>query len=117
MQNIFSFSERFYTAVHKSLTEKLNYYGVRGKAYNWFSSYLKNRTQFITINGFNSELKEINGGAPQGSMLGPLLFLIYINDLLYFLKFCQVHHFDDDFNFPVKVIKKQVNKDLKTLIN
>ena len=50
-------------------------------------------------------------------MLGPLLFLIYINDLLFSLKFWNIHHFDDDFNVPVKVIKKQVNKDLKTLIN
>ena len=59
------FRKAFDTVDHTILTQKLNYYGVRGKANNWFSSYLKNRTQFITINGFNSELKEINCGAPQ----------------------------------------------------
>ena len=110
------------TVDHTILTQNLNYYGVRGKANNWFSSYLKNRTQFATINGFNSELKEINCGIRHGSILGPLLFLIYINDLHYSIKFCKVHHFADDrnlinFNSSVKVINEQVNKDLKTLSN
>ena len=116
------FQKAFDTVDHTILTQKLNYYGVRGKANNWFSSYLKNRTQFVTFNGFNSELKEINCGVPQGSILGPLLFLIYINDLHYSIKFCKVHHFADDtnlinFNSSIKVINKQVNKDLKTLSN
>ena len=71
-----NFQKPFDTVDHTVLTQKLNYYTVRGKANNWFSSYLKNRTQFVTINGFNSELKKINCGVPQGSILGPLLFLI-----------------------------------------
>ena len=75
------FQKAFDTVDHTILTQMLNYYGVRGKANNWFSSYLKNRTQFVTFNGFNSELKEINCGVPQGSVLGPLLFLIYIKIL------------------------------------
>ena len=116
------FQKAFDTVDHTILTQKLNYYGVRGKANNWFSSYLKNRTQFVTINGFNSELKEINCGVPQRSILGPLLFFIYINDLHYSIKFCKVHHFADDtnlinFNSSIKVINKQVNNDLKTLSN
>ena len=116
------YQKAFDTGDHAMLTQKLNYYGVRGKANNWFSSYLKNRTQFATINGFNSELKEIICGVPQGSTLGPLLFLIYINDLHYSIKFCKVHHFANDanlinFNSSIKVINKQVNKDLKTLGN
>ena len=95
---------------------------LRGKANNWFSSYVKNSTQFVTINGLNTELKEINCGVPQGSVLGPLLFLLYINDLHDSIKFCKVHHFADDtnlinFNSSIKVINKQVNKDLKTLSN
>ena len=70
------FQKAFDTVDHTILTQKVNYYGVRGKTNNWFSSYLKNRTQFVTFNGFNSELKEINCGVTQGSILGPLLFLI-----------------------------------------
>ena len=116
------FQKTFDTVDHAILTQKLNYYGVRGKVNNWFSFYFKNRTQFVTINGFNSNLKEINCGVPQGSILGPLLFVIYINDLHYSIKFCKVYHFADDtnliyFNSSIKVINKQVNKDLKTLSN
>ena len=116
------FQKAFDTVHHAILTQNLNYYGVRGKANNWFSSDLKNRTQFVTINGFNSELKQIKCGVPEGSILGPLLLLIYINDLHYSIKFCKVHHFADDrnrinFNSSIKVINKQVNKDLKTLSN
>ena len=82
--------------------------------------YLKNRTQFITINGFNSEFNWTKFGVPQGSISRPLLFFIYINDLHYSIKFCKVHHFADDTNLInvnsfIKVINKQVDKDWKTL--
>ena len=105
------------TVDHAILTQKLNYCVVRGKANNRFSSYLKKRTQFVTINGFKSDLKEINCGVLQGSILGPMLFLIYINDLHYSIKFCKDHHFDDDtnlinFNSSIKVIIKQVRNKL-----
>ena len=114
------FQKAFDTVDHTILIQMLNYYCVRDKANNWFPCYLKNRTEFVTINGFNSELKENNYGVPQGSILGPLLFLIYINDVHYSIKFCKVHHFADDtnlknFNSSIKAINKQVNKDLKTL--
>ena len=59
------FQKAFDTVDHTILTQNLNYYGVRDKANNWFSSDLKNRTQFVTFNGFNSELKKINCGVPQ----------------------------------------------------
>ena len=59
-----NFQKAFDTVDHIILIQKLNYYGVRDKANNWFSSYFKSRTQFVTINGFNSELKEINCCAP-----------------------------------------------------
>ena len=82
-----NFQKAFDTVDHIILIQNLNYYGVRDKANNWFFSYFKRRTQFVTIHGFNSELKEINCCVPQGSILGPFLFLIYINDVHYSIKF------------------------------
>ena len=66
------------------------------KATEWFNSYLSNRGQFVSINGFASEAKIINIGVPQGSFLGPLPFPIYINDLHIAVKFSKDHHFADD---------------------
>ena len=88
----------------------------------WFSSYLHNRKQFVSINGFKSTLKSIHFGVPQGSVLGPLLFLIYINDLNLSVKSSIVHHFADDTNLlyinkSIKVLCKKVDYDLKGITN
>ena len=100
----------------------LNHYGIRGVANNWFNSYLSNRTQFVSINGFQSKTKNISIGVPQGSVLGPLLFLIYINDLNVSINYAIVHHFADDTNLLItgkslKTIKKHTNIYLKLLCN
>ena len=71
----------FDTVNHDILLKKLEHYGVRGTAFDWFSSYLSNREQFVSVNGQVSEKLVINCRVPQGSVLGPLLFLLYINDL------------------------------------
>ena len=75
---------------------KLSHYGIRDIANCWFSSYLSNRKQLVTINGFDSEIERFQYGVPQWSILGPLLFLIYINDLHNVIKFSESFHFADD---------------------
>ena len=88
----------FDTADHQILLAKLNHYGIRGVSNDWFKSYLSNRNQYVSINGFESGLTSINCGVHQESVLGFLLFLLYINDLNQAIKFCQVRHFADDTN-------------------
>ena len=101
---------------------KLSDYGIRGVSNDWFKSYLSNRSQYVSINGYDSGLAAINGGVPEGSLLGPLLFLLYINDLNQAIEFCKVHHFADDKNLlcpgnSIKKLNKLVNADLKRLVN
>ena len=71
----------FDTVDHDILIEKLDHYGLRGVAKDWFISYLKGSRQFVVIENETSSTQEILTGVPQGSVLGPLLFLICINDL------------------------------------
>ena len=88
----------FDTVNHNILLNKLSHYGIRGIMNEWFKSYLQRRKQIVSINGVESELRELNHGVSQGSVLGTLLFLIYINDLNRCYSNSKVYHFADDTN-------------------
>ena len=75
------FAKAFDTVNHKILVEKLKYYGVKDKSLSLFEDYLSNRKQVVEVNGVISDEGIIQHGVPQGSILGPLLFLLYINDI------------------------------------
>ena len=112
----------FDTVDHGILLKKLSYYGIRGLPNEWFKSYLTERKQFVSINGFDSKILKTSIGVPQGSVLGPLLFLIYINDLNTAIKHSLVHHFADDTNLlhvnsSMQKLNKLLNYDLKSLCN
>lgn len=105
---------------HKILLRKLLAAGFRGKAHDWFSSFLSNRTQVIRVNGCLSESCELIKGVPQGSVLGPILFLIYINSLLELKFHGGITAFADDTAFIYKTTSHsetivQINDDLKLL--
>ena len=110
----------FDTVNHKILLAKLNHYGIRGIANSWFASYLSNRYQSVCINGVNSPQLLVTCGVPQGSILGPLLFLLYINDMNLAVESSTIFHFADDTNLlysakNLKTLRINLNKDLKLL--
>ena len=74
-------SKAFDTIRHDILLDKMAHYGIRGLALEWFKNYLTNRKQFVDYDGHASELKLITSGMPQGSILGPLGFILYVNDI------------------------------------
>lgn len=112
-------SKAFDKVWHKGLLFKLRRFGINGMLLQWFSSYLSNRKQQVVINGVTSDPLNITAGVPQGSILGPLLFLVFINDLVDKLV-CNPHLFADDtflidffVNPLVSVVR--INQDLATL--
>ena len=100
----------------------MNYYSFRGKFNDLIKSYLNNRKQFVSINGYDSTKLDVTCGVPQGSTLGPLLFLLYINDLQNSLKFAKSSHFADDTcltysNKHPKTLESNLNYDHPDLCN
>ena len=110
----------FDTVNHSILISKLKHYGLKDPALSWFNSYLSNRSQKVTLNGHTSDSRSISCGVPQGSILGPLLFLIYINDMNKAINNSTVYHFANDTNLLYShknpnTLKRIMNKDLKSL--
>ena len=89
-------SKAFDTIDHHILLQKLYLYGIRGLPLQWFHSYLSNRKQYVVVDGVESTQLDVNLGVPQGSVLGPLLFLIYVNDIVNSSNLLKFSLFADD---------------------
>jgi len=85
----------FDTVNYNVLLKKLSLYGVRGIVLKWFSSYLSNRKQYTVLQNYESTLESVTCGVLQGSVLGPLLFLIYVNDIQYVVTNAKIKLFAD----------------------
>ena len=118
---ILDLQKAFDTVNHNILLRKLEHYGIRGVSNIWFKSYFTNRKQHTYHGGIISDEKLIEYGVPQGSVLGPLLFIIFINDFHQAIEKSSVHHFADTnlllIDKSLKKINKCINRDLKCAVD
>ena len=110
-------AKAFDSVSHDILLQKLQHYGLRGNVFKFFQSYLSSRSQFVKIDNIKSSLLNVDFGVPQGSILGPLLFLIFVNDLPAATNFFIRLFADDTFlcsqNKNISLLKNEVNSELK----
>ena len=112
------FKKAFDLVDHQILINKLEMYGIKDQALSWFKTYLTNRKQQVTINNSKSDFKHISCGVPQGSILGPLLFLLFINDLpLYTNNVFTDLYADDTTLYDVQDSMEQIEKNLQAALN
>ena len=93
---IMDFAKAFDKVPHKRLLYKLNFYGIRHNTLNWIQAFLTDRTQTVVLDGTSSTSVPVTSGVPQGTVLGPILFLIYINDFPEYLQYSKLRLFADD---------------------
>ena len=113
-------SKAFDSIKHDTLLKKLEFYGIRGKVLSWFRSYLSNRHIQVKYKSYLSERYDMSYGTPQGSVLGPLMYIVLANDIAKSLKFCSCVTFADDTTVfasgsNLKFLFKKVNADLERL--
>ena len=113
-------SKAFDTVNHSILLSKLDLYGIRGDGNQWFRSYLSNRKQKVFVNGVESNFLLVNSGVPQGSILGPFLFLIYINDFEKATNYFSLRLFADDTSLTatgkdLDVLLQRINSELPAI--
>ena len=119
---LIDFSKAFDMVEHSILLKKLEHYGIRGVALKWMQSYLNSRKQYVSVNGKNSTTRDMKYGVPQGSILGPLLFIIYINDIPETACFAKFILYADDANIiltadSIEAINTQLNVLISALVN